>query len=79
MNKKELIKNLGSIGHSGSLEFLKNSGTDKKALDIIGQFGVGFYSAFMVSHDVTVYSRSATPGSPGYCWQSDGYSIVYSF
>jgi len=40
--------------------------------DIIGQFGVGFYSSFMVSNKVTVFSKSALPGSKGYCWISDG-------
>lgn len=39
---------------------------------IIGQFGVGFYSAFMVADRVDVYSRSAEPGAPGYKWSSDG-------
>lgn len=39
---------------------------------IIGQFGVGFYSAFMVADGVDVYSRSAEPGAPGYKWSSDG-------
>jgi len=71
MSKEELIKNLGSIGHSGSLEFVKNL-QEKSATDIIGQFGVGFYSAFMVSSKVAVYSRSAIPGSTGYYWTSDG-------
>lgn len=39
---------------------------------IIGQFGVGFYSAFMVADKVEVFSQSAEPGSPAYCWHSDG-------
>lgn len=68
-----MITNLGRIGHSGSLEFVeKMKGRDVH--DIIGQFGVGFYSVFMVSNQVTVYSKSAVPGSKGYCWKSDGYS-----
>mmetsp|Transcript_5012 Transcript_5012/g.7039 ORF Transcript_5012/g.7039 Transcript_5012/m.7039 type:complete len:756 (-) Transcript_5012:63-2330(-) len=71
MNKDELIKNLGSIGHSGSSEFMKNL-KDKSAADIIGQFGVGFYSTFMVSNNVKVFSKSGIPGSKGYCWSSDG-------
>jgi len=47
---------------------------DQKApnSEIIGQFGVGFYSVFMISNDVTVYSKSAQPGSKGYAWKSDG-------
>lgn len=71
MNKDELIKNLGSIGHSGSLEFIKqNKTTDANA--IIGQFGVGFYSSFMVAKEVIVYSKGADPNSVGYFWKSDG-------
>lgn len=75
MTKEELVNNLGNIGHSGSLDFvnrMKSEGTGASASDIIGQFGVGFYSVFMVSDDVTVYSRSAVEGSQGYCWKSDG-------
>jgi TNF receptor-associated protein 1 len=75
MNDKELVTNLGRIGHSGSAEFLKNLANAKDTTQIIGQFGVGFYSAFMVANKVTVYSRSATPGSKGYCWVSDGYVL----
>jgi len=70
MNDRELIQNLGSIGHSGSSEFMKS--LDTKDSEIIGQFGVGFYSAFMVADKVTVYSRSSKLGAKGYVWQSDG-------
>eukprot|EP00741_Cyanophora_paradoxa_P019625 tig00021135_g18944.t1 len=80
MTHDELIQNLGTIARSGSKAFLqKLRGADggaatpgDTATNIIGQFGVGFYSAFMVADKVTVFSRSATPGSPGYCWTSDG-------
>lgn len=48
MTKEELIKNLGSIGFSGSLEYIKNAKDAKEISSIIGQFGVGFYSSFMV-------------------------------
>jgi TNF receptor-associated protein 1 len=72
MSKEELIQNLGRIGHSGSLEFLKKLGESPDRSSIIGQFGVGFYSAFMVANKVKVYSRSAIPGSKGYLWESDG-------
>lgn len=72
MTKEELIKNLGTIAHSGTQEFLRQM-ESKDASNIIGQFGVGFYSAFMVGGRVKVYSRSANVGSKGYCWTSDGY------
>jgi HSP90 family molecular chaperone len=71
MKKEELIKNLGTIAHSGTQEYLRQL-EGKDASNIIGQFGVGFYSAFMVGNRVKVYSRSAAPGSKGYCWTSDG-------
>lgn len=58
---------------TGSLEFVKDL-KDKQVRDIIGQFGVGFYSAFMVSGNVTVYSRSGkSADAKGYQWISDGY------
>jgi HSP90 family molecular chaperone len=53
----------------GTLEYVKK--TDN-ATNLIGQFGVGFYSAFMVADEVLVYSRSAIEGSPGYQWKSQG-------
>jgi len=72
MNKEELITNLGNIGHSGSSEFVKNLEKKGDLSNIIGQFGVGFYSVFMVSNSIKVYSKSAVPGNKGYCWTSDG-------
>ncbi|KAJ1668900.1 hypothetical protein EV178_000164 [Coemansia sp. RSA 1646] len=76
MTEDELKQNLGTIARSGSkayIENMENSADSKDAANtIVGQFGVGFYSAFMVGDDLTVYTRSATPGSQGYCWKSDG-------
>jgi HSP90 family molecular chaperone len=77
MTKEELILNLGTIAHSGSLKFLndleKGGKGSPSASNIIGQFGVGFYSTFMVADKVKVYTRSAIPGSKGYGWVSDGH------
>ena len=76
MTKEELEENLGTIAKSGSLQF-KNENEAKDGVEIIGQFGVGFYSAFMVSDLVTVKSRSAN-SQEAYIWQSkgaDGYTI----
>lgn len=72
MNKEDLIENLGTIARSGTGNFLQNlSGDAKKDSSLIGQFGVGFYSSFMVADKITVTSRKA--GEEGvYCWQSDG-------
>ncbi|KAJ1816704.1 hypothetical protein LPJ75_001937 [Coemansia sp. RSA 2598] len=76
MTAEELKENLGTIARSGSkayIEKMKDSDDTKDmANTIVGQFGVGFYSAFMVGDKITVYTRSATPGSEGYCWESDG-------
>ncbi|CDJ51169.1 heat shock protein 90, putative [Eimeria brunetti] len=70
MSRDELVKNLGTIARSGSLEFLKNAGPDASK-DIIGQFGVGFYSSFVVSDRVEVYTRSRDSGKV-LRWCSDG-------
>ncbi|WP_058306928.1 molecular chaperone HtpG [Gracilibacillus massiliensis] len=70
MTKEELEDNLGTIAKSGSLAF-KNEVEMKDGQEIIGQFGVGFYSSFMVADKVTVYTR-ALHSEEGYKWQSDG-------
>ncbi len=77
MSEEELEKNLGTIARSGSLNF-KNDMEKKEEIDIIGQFGVGFYSAFMVSDKVTVITK-AFGSDKAYCWESngaDGYTIT---
>ena len=76
MNEKELDENLGTIAKSGSLAFKENM-EEKEDIDIIGQFGVGFYSAFMVADKVTVESKTLDEDK-AYKWVSsgvDGYSI----
>ena len=77
MTKDELDKNLGVIAKSGSFEF-KNAEKLEDGVDIIGQFGVGFYSAFMVSEKIEVLSK-AYGEDQGYLWSSsgtEGYEIV---
>ena len=76
MTKEELDENLGVIAKSGSLQFKKENEA-KEGYDIIGQFGVGFYSSFLVADEVTVISK-ALGSDEAYKWQSsgvDGYSI----
>src|SRR5262249_35535322 len=73
MNQQEMIENLGTIAHSGAMSFLKALQEKGNAsTDIIGQFGVGFYSLFMVADKVTVTSRSFRPEDEAYRWTSDG-------
>ncbi|WP_296272294.1 molecular chaperone HtpG [Pseudomonas sp. UBA6323] len=74
MNREEVIAHLGTIAKSGTADFLKNlSGDQKKDSHLIGQFGVGFYSAFIVADQVEVFSRRAgTPASEGVHWSSKG-------
>jgi TNF receptor-associated protein 1 len=73
MTRAELIENLGTIAHSGSKAFLKALGEGaQKNANLIGQFGVGFYSAFMVAKSVKVYSHSWRAGEAGHVWTSDG-------
>jgi molecular chaperone HtpG len=73
MSKDELIRNLGTIAHSGSKTFLAElSEQEQKESNLIGQFGVGFYAAFMVAKLVRVQSRSYQPDDKGHEWVSDG-------
>ncbi len=80
MTREELEENLGTIAKSGSLSFKENMTAEEKAdkeIDIIGQFGVGFYSAFMIADKVTVTTR-ALKSDEAYIWESegvDGYTI----
>jgi len=77
MTEEELNTNLGTIAKSGSLDF-KTHQEKNEDIDIIGQFGVGFYSAFMVSNNVKVITRSED-AQQGYVWESegaDGYTIT---
>ena len=76
MDENELENNLGTIAKSGSLNFKKEN-EKKEDIEIIGQFGVGFYSAFMVSDEVTVYSKKYN-SDKAYVWKSkgaEGYSV----
>ena len=73
MTREELEHNLGTIAHSGSLQFKQEMDQEHKGedIDVIGQFGVGFYSAFMVADAVTVISKAYGSGE-AFMWQSDG-------
>lgn len=73
MTKEELENNLGTIAKSGSFQFKQDLAKEEKGedIDVIGQFGVGFYSAFMVADHVTVVSR-AYGSDEAWMWQSDG-------
>ncbi|CAN5749652.1 molecular chaperone HtpG [soil metagenome] len=80
MSRQEVVENLGTIAKSGTQEFLKAmTGDRQKDSQLIGQFGVGFYSAFIVAEEVTVTTRRAGLGAEeGVRWQSDGkgeYSV----
>lgn len=73
MTRRELIDNLGTIARSGSKSFLEKLTGDQKAdSNLIGQFGVGFYSVFMVASSVSVVTRRAGSGDPAVKWESDG-------
>jgi len=73
MSRDELVDNLGTIAHSGSKTFLTQlSDAAQKDVSLIGQFGVGFYAAFMVAEEVKVQSRSYIKDDEGHQWVSDG-------
>jgi molecular chaperone HtpG len=77
MTEQELVDRLGTIASSGTLEFIKQMSEQKKEgkkvdANMIGQFGVGFYSAFMVTDEITVETLHATPDSTPLRWVSDG-------
>ena len=84
MTRDEVIQNLGTIAHSGTAEFLKKYSeiarkSEVEAAALIGQFGVGFYAAFMVASRVDVHTRSMLPGSDPIVWRSSGegtFSVV---
>jgi len=75
MTSEEIIKNIGTIAHSGSSEFLSKLSQEAKEKDIsniIGKFGVGFYSVFMVAEEVVITSKSFRKGAPAIQWRSNG-------
>ena len=73
MTREELVQNLGTIAQSGARAFLERAKEDEASLgDIIGQFGVGFYSVFMVADQVRVVSRSYQPDAEAAAWISSG-------
>ena len=77
MTREEVAQNLGTIAHSGTLKFLESAKASQESgqkpdLNLIGQFGVGFYSAFMVADRIDVYSLSAQPGHDPVHWSSTG-------
>ncbi|MFV0275588.1 MAG: molecular chaperone HtpG [Parahaliea sp.] len=76
MNRDEVVENLGTIAKSGTAAFLENlTGDQKKDSQLIGQFGVGFYSAFIVADRVQVHTRKAgEPAAAGVLWESAGES-----
>lgn len=71
MTREELVQNLGTIADSGTFRFKEEHAMDQKETEIIGQFGVGFYSAFMVAKRVTVVSRTYG-AEEAYQWKSEG-------
>ncbi len=76
MTEEEVIENIGTIAQSGTRAFLKNLAEQKTAAtdipELIGQFGVGFYSAFMVAEEVTLLTRKAGTDAPAVRWSSRG-------
>ncbi|WP_208599073.1 molecular chaperone HtpG [Desulfonatronum thioautotrophicum] len=75
MDRGELETNLGTIAHSGTKTFLSQLAAGTKDVNLIGQFGVGFYAAFMVATKVRVSSRSFRHDDTGHVWESDGGGV----
>jgi len=73
MTREELMKNIGTIAHSGTAELTRMAQEGKESVDsLIGRFGVGFYSVYMVAEEVTVTTRSMEEGAKTVVWTSDG-------
>ncbi len=74
MTREELIQNIGTIAHSGTLDFLKRIAASprKDSVDLIGKFGVGFYSSFMVAKEIHIHTKSYQKGSRAILWKSAG-------
>lgn len=74
MSREDLVDRIGTVASSGTKAFLEQLATNEKPIDgqMIGQFGVGFYSVFMVADEVVIETRNADPDSKGYRWKSDG-------
>jgi len=73
MTRDELMRNIGTIAHSGTAELARLAEEGKESLDsLIGRFGVGFYSVYMVADEVTVTTRSIEPDAKPIAWTSDG-------
>jgi len=74
MTKEEIVDNIGTIAHSGTVEFLKkvSEAKEESQVDMIGKFGVGFYSSFMVADEIHLYTKSYKKGSTGLVWKSKG-------
>ncbi|MCA9734480.1 MAG: molecular chaperone HtpG [Deferribacteres bacterium] len=74
MTHEDLVERIGTVASSGTLEFVKQMQQQGKQLnaEMIGQFGVGFYSVFMVTDEVLLETRAADSDSKGYLWKSDG-------
>lgn len=81
MTKEELVENIGTIAHSGSRSFIQKLAENRdapSAVNLIGQFGVGFYSVFMVAEKVEIMTLAASPEAQAWLWSSEGkgkYSI----
>ncbi len=75
MTREDLIERIGTVASSGTLDFVRTMKNNEQAVDgseLIGQFGVGFYSVFMVTDEVTIETRHADPDSKGWRWKSHG-------